>query len=65
MTRMSTNPVSLLALRTLAVLLACAVAPSVATGQDAVLVPVAPPAGAELTYNIPLQPWLVPTIIDL
>ncbi|MFH1864474.1 MAG: hypothetical protein ABIK85_01200, partial [Candidatus Eisenbacteria bacterium] len=65
MTRMRTNPVSLLALRTLAVLLACAVAPSVATGQDAVLVPVAPPADAEPSYNIPLQPWLVPTIIDL
>ena len=40
-------------------------APSLATAQDAVLIPVAPPENAELSYNIPLQPWLVPTVLEL
>jgi hypothetical protein len=50
------------------VLLACAVvlaAPPAAQAQDAVPVPVAPAAGVELQYDIPLQPWLVPTVLDL
>ncbi|MFH1688703.1 MAG: hypothetical protein ABIE42_00520 [Candidatus Eisenbacteria bacterium] len=65
MMRMRTNSIFSLGLRMLAILLICAVTPSVVTAQDAVLIPVAPPAGAELPYDIPLRPWLVPTILDL
>ncbi len=38
---------------------------TVAQAQDATFIPVAPPEGVELVYNIPLQPWLVPTVLDL
>ncbi len=65
MTRTRTNPTLFSGLRTLAILLVCALATSAATGQDAVLIPVAPPVGAELSYNVPLQPCLVPTVLDL
>ena len=36
-----------------------------AQAEDAMLIPVAPPAGAELTYDIPLQSWLVPAVLNL
>ena len=65
MMRMRTGTKPLFGLRTLAVLLVCAAVPYAATGQDAVFVPAAPAAGAELIYDIPLQPWLVPQILDL
>ncbi len=68
MTHTRTSSTHLLSSHTLVVLLACAVvlaAPPAAQAQDAVPVPVAPAAGVELQYDIPLQPWLVPTVLDL
>ena len=65
MMRKRKNHSPFLGLRALAILLVCAFAPSAVMGQDAVLIPVAPPEGAELSYNIPLEPWLVPIILDL
>ena len=68
MTHMRTSSKHLLGFHTLVILLACAVvlaAPAAAQAQDAALVPVAPAAGAALPYDIPLQPWLVPTVLDL
>ncbi len=68
MTHMRTGSTHLLGFHTLVILLACAVvlaAPAAAQAQDAVPVPVAPAAGVELQYDIPLQPWLVPTVLDL
>ena len=41
------------------------VAAATAQAEDTMLIPVAPAEGAELAYDIPLQPWLVPTILDL
>ena len=38
---------------------------AVASAQESLVVPVAPPEDAELSYNIPLQPWLVPTVLEL
>jgi hypothetical protein len=58
----------LLGFHTLVILLVCAVvlaAPVAAQTQDAVPVPVAPAAGVELQYDIPLQPWLVLVVLDL
>jgi hypothetical protein len=68
MTHARTSSKHLLSFHTLVVLLACTVvlATSAAVqAQDAVPVPVAPAAGVELQYDIPLQPWLVPTVLDL
>ncbi len=45
-----------------AVVLAAAAA---AQAQDATFIPAAPPEGVELAYDIPLQPWLVPTVLEL
>jgi hypothetical protein len=36
-----------------------------AQAESGTLVPVAPPEGAELSYNVPLQPWLVPEVLAL
>lgn len=52
----------------LVVLLAGAVvlaAAAAAQAKDATFTPVAPAAGVELAYDIPLQPWLVPVVLDL
>jgi hypothetical protein len=52
----------------LAVLLAGAVvlaAAAAAQAEDVTFTPVAPPAGVKLAYDIPLQPWLVPVVLDL
>ena len=52
----------------LVVLLAGAVvlaAAAAAQAEDVTFTPVAPPAGVELEYDIPLQPWLVPAVLDL
>ena len=68
MTHTQTSSKHLLSFHTLVILLACAVvlaAPAAAPAQDAVPVPVAPVAGVELQYDIPLQPWLVPAVLDL
>ncbi|MCK4511808.1 hypothetical protein KAW64_08720, partial [bacterium] len=68
MTHTRTSSTHLLSSHTLVILLACAVvlaAPAAAQAQDAVPVPVALAAGVELQYDIPLQPWLVPTVLDL
>ena len=68
MTHMRTSLKHFFSFHTLVILLACAVvlaAPAAAQAQDAVPVPVAPAAGVELQYDIPLQPWLVPAVLDL
>lgn len=65
MLRMKTSSMLRTGLNLLFVLLVCTAAPSAAVGQDTMLVPVAPQEGVELTYNIPLQPWSIPTILDL
>ena len=68
MTHMQTGSKHLLSLHTLVILLACAVvlaATAASQAQDAVPVPVAPVAGVELQYDIPLQPWLVPSVLNL
>jgi len=65
---MRTSSSLLLAFYMLVVLLAGAVvlaAAGAAHAADAVLVPVAPPEDAKLPYDIPLQPWLVPAVLDL
>jgi hypothetical protein len=36
-----------------------------AQAESGTLIPVAPPEGAELPYNIPLQAWLVPEVLAL
>lgn len=33
--------------------------------QDVTFIPVAPPEGAELAYNIPLQEWMIPPVLEL
>lgn len=68
MVDMRTSSRHLLGSHLLVVLLTCAVvlaAAAAAQAQDAVFVPAAPPAGVELAYDIPLQPWLVSTVLDL
>ena len=68
MTRMRTSSTPLLAFYMLVVLLAGAVvlaAAGAAHAADATLVPVAPAEDAKLPYDIPLQPWLVPAVLDL
>ena len=68
MTRMRTSSTFLLGFYMLVVLLAGVVilaAAAAAQAQDATFIPVAPPEGVELAYNVPLQPWLVPTVLDL
>ena len=68
MTRMRTSSTLLLAFYMLVVLLAGAVvlaAAGAAHAADATFVPVAPPENVELSYDIPLQPWLVPAVLDL
>lgn len=68
MTRMRTSSALLLAFYMLVVLLAGAVvlaAAGAAHAADAMFVPVAPPEDVELPYDIPLQPWLVPAVLDL
>ena len=63
-----TSSTLLLGFYMLVVLLAGAVilaAAAAAQAEDATLVPVAPPEGVELAYDIPLQPWLVPTVLGL
>jgi len=62
MTRKATSYVFLLGSCMLVAVLAAA---AVASAQESQLVPVAPPENVELSYNIPLQPWLVPTVLDL
>ena len=62
-----TSSTLLLGFYMLVVLLAGAVvlaAAAAAQASDATLIPVAPPEGVELAYDIPLQPWLVPTVLD-
>ncbi|MCK4409540.1 MAG: hypothetical protein KAW67_05615, partial [Candidatus Eisenbacteria sp.] len=68
MTHMRTSPKHLLTSNTLVGLLTCAAvlaAVAVARAQVATVVPVAPPEGVELVYDIPLQPWLASTVLDL
>jgi len=63
-----TSSTLLFAFYMLVVLLAGAVvlaAAAAAQAKDATFTPVAPPAGVELAYDIPLQPWLVPAVLDL
>ena len=62
MRRMRTNPAFFIATAALLSLIAAATA---ATAQEAIPVPVAPAEGAELTYDIPLRPWLVPPVLEL
>ena len=62
MTHKSTSSVFLLGFCILVAILATA---AVASAQESLVVPVAPPEDAELSYNIPLQPWLVPTVLEL
>lgn len=43
-----------------------ALAPASAVGQERVtFIPAAPPEGAELAYNIPLDSWVIPTVLEL
>jgi hypothetical protein len=57
-----------LGIHTLAILFAGIVvflSASAASAEETMLLPVAPPEDAELPYNVPLQPWLVPTVLEL
>ncbi len=68
MTRTRTSSSLLLGFYLLVLTLAGAVvlaAAAAAQAGDATLIPVAPPAGVELAYDIPLQPWLVTAVLDL
>jgi hypothetical protein len=40
-------------------------ATAAAQAEDATFIPAAPPEDVEFAYDIPLQPWLVPTVLDL
>ncbi len=68
MPRTRTSSTLLLGFYMMAILLAGVVvlaAAAAAQAEDATLIPVAPPEGVELTYDIPLQPWLVSAVLEL
>jgi len=67
MARTRTNFALLCDFRMLALLICAVVLATAAAAQarDAIFIPVAPPEDAELPYDIPLQPWIVSTVLDL
>jgi hypothetical protein len=62
MTRISTKVVLLLCIVLVSTVMA---GPAAAQAESGTLIPVAPPEGAELPYNVPLRPWLVPEVLAL